>query len=200
MITIKGDIIFYGCSKSAFGMHIRFHNPCCQCGVQFCDPPPHLNVVHDFVTPAPCILWSHTYDRLTMCMQIVVNTTITSRKITYLTKMVVLNWGEQEFSHEKCWKNRSKTSEIWCQMKSDFMTNPSPPLIRLCCKIMNPSPLDHDPKSWPPNPPTENDCPLQCAFDLKIFFFKWSWSKMLKTWIHTHIVGNCLDVSAFEDQ
>ena len=50
-----------------------------QCGTQFC-------------TSSLCILWSHTYDRLTMYNHIVVNTIITRRNITYWTKMVACNW------------------------------------------------------------------------------------------------------------
>ena len=54
---------------------------------------PTVNVVCNFVNPPPNhMLWSHTYDRLTMYTHRVVNTTITSRQISQWTRMVVF-WG-----------------------------------------------------------------------------------------------------------
>ena len=54
-----------------------------------------LNVAHDFATP-PCILWSHIYDRLIMYTHIVVNTAITSMKITYLGVVIFLWEGDPQ--------------------------------------------------------------------------------------------------------
>ena len=68
--------------------------------LRFCDPPPPVNVPQDFATPtAQCSMWFYdppAYYGLTLmidwsCTLIVVNTAITTIKITHWTRMVVLS-------------------------------------------------------------------------------------------------------------